>query len=381
MFNDLVNESESRWALLFDELELAPDFVLSELLTSLRSIDERVLLKLSLSPYSPGVEGFRTVFRALPRQDYNEICLWYAHKEESYDFGRAMMRAILAEEGIKVQKEEDVFGVSPFEETGNAYKPRSIQYETFQKSLQVDSVFREYFARQNLSLEDLPRLQDNQKAQVIRKIYPTLLFRQFFRVPEHELSSQRQKERSRKNPSIYGGTTGLLAMSEGNPRWIIGIVRGLLPIIREQGKASKRQQTAEVLRATHRFRALLNVIPANHPQNQKPARVLGILDKVGEFFHKAVVLEDFKPEPYGSFIVDSRFAEDMLNAFGIALNAGAIVYVPDPEADILLGSLRGKRFRLAYLLSPHYEVPIRLGTGISLGKILSPDNKSQQEFL
>ena len=54
-----------------------------------------------------------------------------------------------------------------------------------------------------------------------------------------------------------------------------------------------------------------------------------------------------------------------------ALNAGAIVYVPDEDGQLLLASLRGKRFRLSYLLAPTYHVPLRLGRAVSLSKILN----------
>ena len=52
------------------------------------------------------------------------------------------------------------------------------------------------------------------------------------------------------------------------------------------------------------------------------------------------------------------------------MNAGAIIYVPDDEGKVILTSLRGKKFRLSYLLAPIYGFPIRLGREIALSRIL-----------
>ena len=49
-----------------------------------------------------------------------------------------------------------------------------------------------------------------------------------------------------------------------------------------------------------------------------------------------------------------------MDSLGRALNAGAIVFVPEKPGR-RFSSLRGKRFRLSYLLAPHYQLPLILG--------------------
>ncbi len=92
---------------------------------------------------------------------------------------------------------------------------------------------------------------------------------------------------------------------------------------------------------------------------------------IAKYFHYQAVVGPFRPEPPGSFIVDSSTSESMLVALGQALNAGAIVYVPDEEAQLILTSLRGKRFRPSILLAPLYCFPIRLGASVSLSTIMA----------
>ena len=59
-----------------------------------------------------------------------------------------------------------------------------------------------------------------------------------------------------------------------------------------------------------------------------------------------------------------------MHSLAEALNAGAIIYVPDEREELLLESLRGKRFRLSYLLAPYYGLPLQLGRTVSLSVIL-----------
>jgi len=60
---------------------------------------------------------------------------------------------------------------------------------------------------------------------------------------------------------------------------------------------------------------------------------------------------------------------------------GAIVYVPDEEQNVLIRSLKGKRFRLSYLLAANYWNPIRLGRALSLSAMLRSAGEMQQELL
>src|SRR5205085_8870489 len=87
-----------------------------------------------------------------------------------------------------------------------------------------------------------------------------------------------------------------------------------------------------------------------------------------------------------SFIVDTDTNDDLVDALGRALNAGAIVFVNEKGEDLLLSSLKGKRFRLSYILAPHYTLPLMLGKARSLdsilkGRVIRSDNKNRSEPL
>jgi hypothetical protein len=99
-----------------------------------------------------------------------------------------------------------------------------------------------------------------------------------------------------------------------------------------------------------------------------------VLDAIGAYLFKAVVLDPFNADPPGSFSVNDECDDELLEMLGVALNTGAIVYVPNSSAELVLKSLKGKRFRLSYLLSPMYHIPIRLGRAMALEAMVSIDN-------
>jgi hypothetical protein len=381
VFDDALSSPAARWALLFDELELAPEWILNELITSLRSINEKLLIKLSLSPFNNVLDLLQNSVAAMPGQDFTEIPLWFAHKEEGYSFSEELFTQILRSHGFAITLGE-FLGESTFDASGSRpYAPESRQYKAFLHAHQTDPSFRRYVQLNSIRLHELDKMQDEERASVIRKIYPTILLRNFFRVPDIEKfgkSAARQRVRSVKRPIIYGGKNALLAMTEGNPRWLIGIATNL--IRRDRPHVRKAEQVAEIEKSITRFRSLLKTVSASPPgSKERPRELLQLIDVIGNFFYQSAILDSFSAEPYGSFIVDSHIPPNLVNSIGIALNAGALVYVPDTPDEIFVKTVRGKRFRLTYLLSPFYHTPIRLGAPISLFKMLSRSGPTTQQ--
>jgi len=139
---------------------------------------------------------------------------------------------------------------------------------------------------------------------------------------------------------------------------------------------------AEIEKSVHRFRSLLKTIPCSD-SHAPGSSVAVIIDKIGEFFYDSVVVSDFRPQPYGTFTIDDEVPDKIAKSLSVALNAGAIVYVPKHKDQSMIEDMYGKRFRLTYLLSPSYEIPIRLGDNYALSKILNKtriDKPEQPEF-
>jgi hypothetical protein len=385
LFEHIADLPKGKWGLLFDELELAPKWIRETLIRSLRSVDDRFLFKLSLSPYSEDVVALQSALSAMHGEDFEAVPLWYAHKEDGYGFCRSLFDLMLRERGLPQTDAEDMLGLSEFETTaeewrkkGNAYGAGSRQQHRFIELFEKDNSFREYLFSRSINPHLLSAVDRDERAADIRKIAALVTVRNAFRSSgESEDGTPSIRMRSRKNPTIYRGAKSLFAMVEGNPRWFIGILDRLLDRLSSpQGKILPFHQMQEVTGAADRFRALLQAIPAGSRQGQSQATgVLTILDAIGRYIHHSVVVEPFNPDPPGSFAIDRETPADWLASLGKALNAGAIVLVPDSSANVVIHSLVGNRFRLSYILAPGYQIPIRLGRSVSLTQMLH-DGKS-----
>jgi len=376
IFNDAVGENDGTWALLFDELEIAPSWIQEELIRSLRSVDQRILFKLAMSPLSDNAFYIRDAFSGLPGQDFEQVALWYTEKRDSYSFCERLWYSIVRNDEAKPK---DVLGKSYFETgveewagSGTAYRPDSRLGRLFKNLAKTDKPFRAYLREKEIDPLKLEQLQPDERAATVRKVAPLVPVREFYRSPDPtETAASRQKRRSRKSPVLYAGAESLFAITEGNPRWFIAVVRRMLarctPGCR---RVSPSIQADELAIAGQRFTALLSTLPVPPSLTRSPRGLLHLLNQVGDFFHEKIVGDVFLADPPGTFIVDSTATNELADAIKQAVNAGALIYLPDDEAQVILKSSRGKRFRVSYLLAPHYGLPLRLGPSVSLSTIL-----------
>jgi hypothetical protein len=386
-FNDLAGERGEKWAMMFDELELAPAWIRDNLLRSLRTSSEDFLFKLAMSPSAPDIHVFENALAAAPGQDFDQIPLWYAEKSDSYQFCEHLWHSMLADRGLEPMEPLDALGRSEFEtladdwtEQGTAYTPGSRLGKRFMRLSETDKSFRDYLQHKGIDPRRLDRLAGDQRAADVRKVAPLLAVREFYRGKDDEKGGRTR--RSRKSATLYAGAGSIFAISEGNPRWFIALVGRLLDSLEKGGgRVPQSLQAREIKIASERFAAMLKTIPAP-PVGHGARGLLSIAKSVGVFFHNEAVEGSFNPDPPGTFIVDSQSSDEIVNSLERALNAGAIVYVPDDVSQLLLRSLRGKRFRLSYLLAPLYGLPLRLGRPVALCGILksNPGNRTDTQL-
>jgi hypothetical protein len=378
LFDDLTNEQGSKWALMFDELELAPRWIQDELVQALRSTDGRLLFKLALNPYSESELLLSGPLSAAPGQDFDQIPLWYAEKRDAFEFCTNLWYQMLDLRKMPQRDPQKVLGNSYFETSAsdwegqrNAYNITSRIGSRFAELADKDSSFRLYLQNSGIDLESMHLLKGDERAATVRKIAPIVALREFYRRADRE-GGNRGGERSRKRAVLYSGADSLFAISEGNPRWFIGIVSKLFDRwdVATNPRIPPAIQAQEQQKAAERFAAMLKTLPTPNNQEGGPLGAYEIVKHAAKYFRKEAVSSDFRAEPPGTFIVDDRVDAEILPSLKQALNSGALVYVPDDDGQLILTSLRHKRFRIAYLLAPLYGIPIRLGKAIALSAIL-----------
>jgi hypothetical protein len=381
VFSELAGCPDRNWALLFDELEIAPVEIQRILFKSLRSGQKPLLLKLSLSPVDKTYVANPDGKGPTPRQDYRTVELWYPKKEGAYPFSEHLVASMIEADLGNAKSPEEVFGDSEFdapagEERKRTYGVGGKAYERFKLLAERDPSFASYLNAHRIDLESLDSLPEKDRAELIRRIASIVIVRETFRGTPRSEANRVASGRSRKNPTIYAGAHSLFAIAEGNPRWLIGIFKPLIQESRTKGgRCRPERQAEEIANAAHTFRALLATFPY-HAEGRNVG-LLNLLDRIGDSFFRAVVVDEFSAQPALSFKVDKSCDDHVVNALERAVNAGAIVYVPAPGEGVVLASIRERRFRLSYMLAAAYRLPLLLGLEANLSGIIAKPSSSK----
>lgn len=315
-FNEAVGEAGARWSLLFDELETAPDWIVDQLFSALRTSDPRLYLKLAISPVSG------TAYRALFKQDgaslghdYQQIRLWYSDRSDSKAFCRALWSSLTQKHGLEITAEE-ALGHSVFEPKDNRsvrkrspYSPGEHWHKVFTSLGRKDRSFSNFLKQKNIDLSAAENLWANKKDSVLRKAAPVAALRNFF---FHESQKGEVDARKRKTLSLYAGAESIFAITEGNPRWFISLASPLINFLVRSGerRVPSSEQAKEIGSAADRLIALLKTIPVERsdtPDDELPLDAL--LEEIGNSLHAELVGKHFSIDPAQCFLVDESISE------------------------------------------------------------------------
>ncbi len=190
VFSDIFGNKDHHWALLFDELELAPKNIVQYLITSLRSTDPRIFFKLSFSPYNENIDLLHNAWAAMPGHDFHYIKLWYPNKDDGTTFSKALVASMLREKNAGSADLTKILGYSLYEhkklhKKGHcAYGKDAPHVKLFKRMFKEDKSFREYILCNKIDLDNLHKLSEDERARWVRKIFPVALVRDAYRKPE-----------------------------------------------------------------------------------------------------------------------------------------------------------------------------------------------------
>lgn len=348
----------TKWAFCFDELEIGPDWLKRELLSALRSVRQRFLLKLTWSPILPLDPTQKQEFR----HDYTIIKLWHAEAETARPFCKAFatrfVRNVLKHNEITPRQ---LLGPSDFardDDADDAYARGSVIWHEMVELAKWDSAFRDYMIEHKIDPENPVAQSVDQRDSCLRKIKPIVLIRNAYLRPFGG--------RSRKKHVMYSGEEALYAMSEGNPRQLAGLLSDLLDkrqidaggIVQQ---IEHRMQADVLYEASRRALTGIKNYPVRFKEDQRTS--LGsIVDLFGKFLNYELVGKLFTADPVGSFVVDNEVPREIVREIEIGLLIGAFVSVgKDPPSSVV-----GARIRLSYMLSPKYRLLFRNNRDIRL---------------
>ncbi len=366
--------TSGKWALCFDELELAPEWLRTSLLRGLRSTHQDFLFKLSTQPTPEWPEDSA----AQPMSDFAEVRLAAGGKEDERFSELLASELVRRRVGRKVSPER-IFGPSPFSRWTGAdgtreYALGSPAYNAFRRLAARDSAFAQFLTAHGVEPADPTVETGSRRDSFLRKIKPAALLREEYFRAEGDVGP---RSRSRKVVSYYSGWEAIRLACEGNPRWLIGLFRDLLvgvegdndtqgvPPVSSEHQATTLTATADRL---HGFVSLL-------PDSARTVRgntisLADLIDAVGEYFHTEAVHSPFALDPVNSFEVDPDADPQLLELVRLGQYYGAIVAVAPGRRRAASGAPQ-QRFRLSYLLAPRYGTLMRSGKPVPLARCLT----------
>jgi energy-coupling factor transporter ATP-binding protein EcfA2 len=386
VFDDTANEQGAKWGLLFDELETAPDWIVGQLFSALRVSNPRMYLKLAISPVS--ATAYKTLLSVdgpADGQDYRQISLWYSDRVDAKGFCEAVWKSLTKKAGVSITA-RDALGPSAFEpvpagqmKRQNPYAKGEYWHEVFTSLKRKDRSFAAFLRARNIDLERLSDADPRIKDSVLRKAAPIAAVRNFYL---HEDSVGNVAHKQRKTSALYAGAESIFAISEGNPRWLIGLLTPMISymVTYNVRKVPASVQSEEIESAAERLLALLRTIPLPPgPQNGRAQGLNGIVQKIGVQLHGDLMNRNFSLDPRLSFIVDRDVDNATVELLSSGLNRGAVILVAGTPARSVVGDMCGVALRLSYLLAAKYGLPLRKGKSTNLSLLLEHSVSPSQE--
>lgn len=379
-----------KWALCFDELEIAPDWLRNKIFNVyLRSTYQKFIFKITSTPIidwkkiSPESDTIPS-----DGNDYNTIRTWVYDQDSNerwIEFCEKLFTEVIKKNtNLKTVNIKSIFGKSDFIEAirisepalfsdntikRNDFDKESNIWKLYKKLAEKDSSFKRYLTKNgidtlNYSSEVIERTRDS----VLRKIKPVVAFRYYFK-GENSL-------RTRKEMHLYHGLPLIYELTDGNPRAAINIINDF--ITRFEIKENEistlpiSSQASVISSFSQKRMNYFNSYPNSSVRFGNEEISMGrLLMSIGTYFSKILIGQEFKPEPPTCFIVDNDLPPSIIKLIDLALSLGAIQDVDSSDEHI--PEIKGRRFRLSYVLHPFFKLPKRANGNASLKKIIQEE--------
>jgi energy-coupling factor transporter ATP-binding protein EcfA2 len=359
-----LERPEHRWALLLDEFEIAPKYLLDKVISSMRSAAPKVIFKVALVPC-----GFHQEIKTETSSinDYSIVELWYVKKGESNSFCSNLIKS-----KFDIDNPINRLGSTKF---GSRISSNSLHWiEVFDELFEKDLSFKSFILSKKINyIKEFS--SDEAVSSLIRKISPIVAFRNAF------INKNGKRKGRRSLPEFYAGWEAISTISEGNPRWLLSVLN---PLLTEESsnKLSDSSQMNKVEGSTNAYAAMLKTLPLSNNMGLSTKQpIFELLEKIGSYFNSRLIDECFQTSSKSTFTVDKNIPRDVEAALMIAWNYGAIVSVDSDNTFGTYDSLQGMRFRLSYLLSPKFELNLTTGTSITLSTILATTKARGQNVM
>ncbi|MGL4951283.1 MAG: hypothetical protein ACRC4M_05690, partial [Mycoplasma sp.] len=241
-----LGNDEQRWAILLDEFEIAPKYLLDSVIKNMRSSAKKIMFKVALVPC-----GFHQEIKSQTSSinDYSVVELWYVRNGESAEFCKKLVKA-----KFNIEDPTTVLGSTKFSPN---YKDNSKNWiKEFDSLYSKDASFREFVISNKINIHI--EFDDNfATSSLVRKIAPVVAFRNAF------LNINGKRKGRKSLAEFYSGWEAISRISEGNPRWLMSTLNTLLGR-KEEKRISDSDQISRVKTSTDAYCAMLSTLPLSN---------------------------------------------------------------------------------------------------------------------
>ena len=375
---------DARWALCFDELEIAPSSIQNDLFQYLRSTDQRFVFKLAISPSNDASGILNTVGAASANNDYDPIPLWFVDQKEREVFCARLWGKLSAGSPaehlaphVLLQRSRFQYANVDSNHGRRRYHSEDSWKADFLELERKDPSFADYLRKNGIRSEALDATPRAKMNSVVRKIAPLAGFRNAYFADIHGDYAGHPIRKTLKRPpsDVFSGWEAVCTATEGNPRWFSGIASRLILRWRQSpsGKGlTREQQVQEIEISAKKFLAWINAIPVEREGDvNSHLSLYALISALAKHFEQSALGRAFSADPVLAFTVDENTPESVRRLVIAALNIGAVVISDDEDVNFTVASPVGRTFRLVHLLAPLFSLPMRKGKSRSLSSILS----------
>lgn len=363
-FDRALARPDHRWAVLLDEFEIAPKVLLDRVIQGMRSSAPKIIFKVALVPCGNHQDVKAEISNT---NDHKVVELWYRSKADINEFCNNLLRS---KYGIK--QPEKVFGKTKY--INNSHGNNALWEKEFHELMEKDDSFHQYIKNHDINITKVFSGED-EKTSNIRKIAPRVAFRNAFK-------NEAGIKKGRKSLyEFYAGWEAISRISEGNPRWLIATIDALLATSNDlESLIPLEKQYPIILSTCEAFSSMIaSTALKDNMGISTDTPPYSLLESVGKFFNDSLIKASFQADPPGTFVVDSQINKDIENSLRIALNHGAIVATDEGQDFWNYRDLHNMRFRISYLLSPIFFLPLRMEKARNLSNIIYQDNDTKPE--
>lgn len=329
---------KDKWALCFDEMEIAPKWLQYEIINqNLRSRNQSFIFKITSTPDWEIKKG--SYKDASEFNDIDIIKCW------NYDSSNRDEWKAFCDEMVKIHI-IDKFGISR-EELNAIIDTEKKDKAFYLKNLpKVDDSFKSFYTRDI----DYDKNNNPTIATQTRNIY----YNRIVLTARYDYFCKKRGIVS-DDSNLYIGSWIIYNMADGNPRSLYNIINAISANTDSDGKLRMNLPALRNLVTEQSELAMIRRF-AFYPMPliQYEGNTLSyddILNGIGNFFKQELLAEKYNPKPKTMFTVENK---SIFQSFiHIALESGAIVSVEDKSA--YEGRHKNGVYRLTYMLYPYFE--------------------------